>query len=44
MTPTEYSPNEKSIILLPQMEKTWFYIRLFFEVEIVIIKDKKKTV
>ena len=26
------------------MEKTWFNERLFFEVEIVMIKDKENTV
>ena len=32
MVPMEYSP----------MEEAWFYIRLFFEVVMVMVKDKRK--
>ena len=39
ITPQEYSPNGKAI--MTPMEKTWFYEKLFFEVVIVMVKDKK---
>ena len=49
MAPMEYSTNKKA--LWPQWNispwfivaigKTWFYERLFFEVVIIMVKDKK---
>ena len=39
MTPMEYNPNGKDI--MAPMEKTCFYERLFLEVVIVMVKDKK---
>ena len=52
MVQMEYSPNRK--VLWPQgniaswfiapMKKAWFYKRLFFEVVIVMVKDKKYTI
>ena len=51
MAQMEYSPDGKvlwfqgniaSWVISP-MEKAWFYKRLFFEVVIAIVKDKKYT-
>ena len=39
MTSLRYRPNGKDIMAI--METTWFCERLFFEVLIVMVKDKK---
>ena len=36
MTPMEYK-----LMFIAPMEKAWFYEKLFFEVVIVMVKDKK---
>ena len=42
MTPLRYRYNVKDIMAI--METTWFCERLFFEVLIVMVKDKKYSI